>query len=118
MIAIESILMRLIISLQVDLQVTRNNRTLAEMKVDLCDKTKKRSDLILGILALIGVPFECPVTEASKICRNYTTSQYTAKKVLPLLVDEKESSFVKVKIDHGSLQQSCFEVKARFGSIE
>lgn len=100
--------------LQVSVTILKNNITVGEKQsIDLCDKKKKLSDMMIISLAFLGVPTHCPVTKKSLICvdrKKVSTISPVLQKVLGVFTFDGFDSVVRINIAHDT-GKTCFEYR-------
>lgn len=94
--------------------ILKNNVTIGEKQsIDLCDKKKRLSDIMVISLAFLGVPMQCPITKASLVCvekKKVSTVSPFLQKVLGVFAFDGFDSVVRINIAHDT-GKTCFEFR-------
>lgn len=96
--------------------ILKNNITVGEKQsVNLCDRKKKLSDMMIITLAFLGVPTNCPISKASLHCvdkKKVSTVSPVLQKVLGVFTFDGIDSVVRINISHDT-GNSCLEYRVR-----
>lgn len=103
---------------QFELKVKKHLLVIGHYRIDLCDK-KPKPDMLLVLMAYLGIPPNCPWEKASVYCYNGKIGTFSAssKRLLGAFSGEASGVSLLVNITHDS-GMSCFSLGATVSKRE